>query len=127
MKRTFSLSPTTLNEFLDCPCCFYLKMNRGIKRPRGIFPSLPSGMDAVIKKYFDEHRKAGTVPKEIEPSGFSLFANQEKLDLWRNPFKGGFQWTDSEGNVLKGAPDEIIEKEGTSAILDHKTRGTAPA
>ena len=32
-------------------------------RPRGIFPSLPSGMDRVIKTYFDHYR--GSLPPEL--------------------------------------------------------------
>jgi hypothetical protein len=125
MKRTFTLSPTTLNEYGQCATCFWLKLTRGIKRPEGIFPSLPRGMDLVLKAHFDKHRSFGMIPKEIEVTGFSLFANQEKLDIWRNPFKG-LQWTDSEGNILRGAPDDILEKEGVAAVLDHKTKGSAP-
>ncbi|GAI53572.1 unnamed protein product, partial [marine sediment metagenome] len=47
-KNKIRLSPSALNLFLQCPRCFWLEKNKGIKRPRGIFPSLPSGMDSVI-------------------------------------------------------------------------------
>jgi len=29
---------------------------KGIKRPEGVFPSLPSGMDIILKKHFDTFR-----------------------------------------------------------------------
>ena len=53
MNRNIRLSPSTLNLFLECPRCFWLHINKRIQRPRGIFPSLPGGMDLVIKDYFD--------------------------------------------------------------------------
>lgn len=51
--NSIRLSPASLNIFLDCPKCFWLEKNKSIKRPRGVFPSLPGGMDPVIKTYFD--------------------------------------------------------------------------
>ena len=51
--KGYKLSPSALNLFLNCPKCFWLDRNKGKKRPRGIYPSLPGGMDAVIKNYFD--------------------------------------------------------------------------
>jgi len=59
------LSPSSLNLFLECRRCFWLDKNKGIKRPRGIFPSLPSGMDSVIKKYFDSYRLNSDMPPEM--------------------------------------------------------------
>ncbi|PJE50498.1 MAG: hypothetical protein COV29_03765 [Candidatus Yanofskybacteria bacterium CG10_big_fil_rev_8_21_14_0_10_36_16] len=51
------LSPTSgLNLYRDCPRCFWLAYNKSVHRPRGIFPSLPGGMDLVIKDYFDQYR-----------------------------------------------------------------------
>src|SRR4030065_1387905 len=60
-----SLSNSTLNLFLECPRCFWLQKNKKISRPRGIFPTLPSGMDSVIKQYFNRYRKTGTLPPLI--------------------------------------------------------------
>ena len=42
---TVTLSPSSLNLMKDCPRCFWVQFNKGIKRPNGIFPSLPSGID----------------------------------------------------------------------------------
>ena len=41
-----------------------MHFNAKVTRPRGIFPSLPSGMDRVIKTYFDHYR--GSLPPELE-------------------------------------------------------------
>lgn len=52
---------------LDCPGCFSFRFNKGIKRPAGIFPSLPSGMDGILKKHFDNLMEKGELtPEEIE-------------------------------------------------------------
>src|SRR3989344_3937655 len=62
---TIRLSPSTgLNLFRDCPRCFWLHYNKNVHRPRGIFPSLPGGMDLVLKDYFDQFR--GSLPPELE-------------------------------------------------------------
>lgn len=60
------LSPSTSNLFNDCPRCFWLHINKKIHWPRDIFSSLPSGMDDVIKVYYDRYRTEGVLPPEIE-------------------------------------------------------------
>jgi len=50
------LSPSRLNLFRECERCFWLRSNKDVKRPSGPFPSLPSGMDRIIKQHFDRHR-----------------------------------------------------------------------
>ncbi|ODS30309.1 MAG: hypothetical protein SCARUB_04585 [Candidatus Scalindua rubra] len=78
------LSPTTgLNLFRNCPRCFWLHYNKQVRRPRGIFPSLPGGMDLVIKKYFDRYR--GKLPPEIEGKVEGcLMPGVELMNKWRN-------------------------------------------
>src|SRR3989344_4511673 len=49
-KMTYKFSPSSLSLLKDCPRCFWLNFNKNIKRPDSIFPSLPSGMDKILKK-----------------------------------------------------------------------------
>jgi RecB family exonuclease len=44
------------------------------------------------------------------------------LSLWRNNRKG-LKWEDQDGNILVGAVDNILQKEGRLIVLDYKTRG----
>jgi hypothetical protein len=118
----YKFSPSSLSLLKDCPRCFWLKFNKGIEMPGGVFPSLPSGMDSVIKKHFDSFREKGTVPEEIEETGASLFSDTEQLKIWRSNFKG-VRWEDDKGNVLHGAVDDILEKDGKLIVIDFKTRG----
>ena len=119
----YKLSPSSLNILKECPRCFWLKFNKKISRPSGIFPSLPSGMDKILKIHFDTFMEKGTLPKELrELKGVKLFNDKELLKIWRSNFKG-IQYTDKEGNILRGAVDNILTKGKNLIVLDYKTRG----
>jgi len=126
----YKLSPSAINLFLECPRCFWLDKHGVWKRPAGIFPSLPSGMDRILKEHFDRFRDNGELPPEIctheHCNGLKLFGEtQEEKDLinsWRNNFKG-IRYTDKKGNTLFGAVDNILKNKDTLIVLDYKTRG----
>jgi len=120
----FKLSPSSINLFLDCPRCFYLQIVKKIKRPSGPFPSLPSGMDKVLKEHFDRFMEKDTLPPEIkECKDCKLFNDKEKLKVWRSNFKG-IEFLDEKNDVLlHGAIDNILVKKNKLIVLDYKTRG----
>lgn len=126
----FKLSPSSLNLFRECSRCFWLDKHGVWKRPSGIFPSLPSGMDKVLKEHFDRFRDKGELPPEIcdndHCGNMRLFGEngQEKdlLAVWRSNFKG-IRWSDSDGNVLSGAVDNLLKHGEKLVVLDYKTRG----
>lgn len=125
-KKNISLSPSALNLFRDCQRCFWLEKVKGIKRPRGIFPSLPSGMDRVIKDYFDTFRKKGAMPPEFMVDSFKgvhLYSNQSQLDLWRD-WKTGPRLEEPDGTVLFGAIDDLMVRDGQHIPFDYKTKGS---
>lgn len=109
----------------ECPRCFWLHHNKGKKRPAGIFPSLPSGMDRILKIHFDKFRDKGKMPPELktkECEGCKLFDNKELLEEWRNNRKG-ISFADKQGNILHGAVDNLLVKGKKLIVLDYKTRG----
>ena len=120
----YKLSSSSLNLFKECPRCFWLRFNKKITRPAGIFPSLPSGMDAILKNHFDAFREKGLLPPELvqEHIKEKLFDDVELLKVWRNNRKG-IEFTDSKGNMLRGAVDDILVKGKKLVVLDYKTRG----
>lgn len=118
----YKFSPSSLSLLKDCPRCFWLHFNKSIKRPDSIFPSLPSGMDKVLKEHFDYFRRGGKLPPELDLDGVTLFNNEELLKVWQNNRKG-IQWTDETGNLLKGAVDILLQKGKKLIVLDFKTRG----
>ena len=115
------LSPSTLNLFLECPKCFWLQEVRRIHRPKGPFPSLPGGMDAVIKKYFDQFREKGTLPPFLKVKG--QLVDENLIREWRNNRKG-LRWLDPNTRAeLMGALDDCLVDEGRYIPIDYKTRG----
>jgi hypothetical protein len=117
-------SPSSLSLLKECPRCFWLAFNKGVKRPDSPFPSLPSGMDRILKAHFDSFRDRNLLPPElVQLNGkVRLFGNAELLEAWRNNFKG-VQWTDDKGNLFRGAVDNILENGKKLIVLDYKTRG----
>ena len=115
----------------ECPRCFWIDKHDIWKRPAGVFPSLPSGMDKILKIHFDKFRDKGKLPPELceeknktECSNLKLFDEENLLSVWRNNFKG-ISWTDKKGNILHGAVDNILvnKKNEKLIVLDYKTRG----
>jgi hypothetical protein len=119
----YKLSPSTLSLFRECPRCFWLQFRKGIRRPEGIFPSLPSGMDRILKRHFEAFMERKRLPPELSAlKGVALFDDKPLLSVWTNNRKG-LQWADSEGNVLRGAVDCVLRKGKKLIVLDFKTRG----
>ncbi len=118
----YKLSPSSLNLMEECPRCFWLERNSGILRPNGIFPSLPSGMDRVLKAHFDSFRDRKELPPELRGVGAQLFSNAELLAVWRD-YRKGIRFTDDAGNIVRGAVDDILQTGSKLIVLDFKTRG----
>jgi hypothetical protein len=126
-KLIFRLSPSSLNLMRECPRCFWLEKHKVWKRPVGIFPTLPGGMDRILKIHFDRFRDRGELPPELAKSecrddGCLLFPDKRLLKIWRNRFKG-IKWKDKEGNILQGAIDNLLIRGKKLIVLDYKTRG----
>ena len=122
----YKLSPSSLSLMNECPRCFWLDKHNVWKRPASIFPSLPSGMDGILKIHFDKFRDKGILPPELcdngECTNMKLFNESELMKSWRNNLKG-IRWEDKNGNTLFGAVDNILQKGEKLIVLDYKTRG----
>jgi hypothetical protein len=113
-----ALSATTLKLFQECPRCFWLHVNQKLERPRGPFPSLPTGMDRVLKVYFDGYRNKDLLPPLIEgrlPGKLSTAA----LTL-------GFNDAAAHARLWGKLDDCVVFPDGRLAPLDHKTRASPP-
>lgn len=126
--ETFKLSPSSISLMEECPRCFWLEKHDVWRRPAGIFPSLPSGMDRILKIHFDRFMARKMMPPELRENihcfGCRLFGNFELLRQWRNNLKG-ISWQDPQGNIFHGAVDNILVKGKKLIVLDYKTRGYA--
>lgn len=126
MSDLIRFSNSSLGVYEDCPRCFWLTQHHKLTQPRGIFPSLPGGVDRVLKVYFDEHMSKGTLPPEMaQLQGAKPYHDREALDRWRN-WRNLIIEIDGIA-LLSGALDElIIWEDGLCSPYDYKTRGAAP-
>jgi hypothetical protein len=127
-EKKLELSPTTgLNLFRECPRCFWLRYREGVHRPDTIFPSLPGGMDRILKEYFDAFRARDELPPELKDKVEGrLLPDQELMDKWRN-WRSGPRFEDPKLDaVLRGALDDCLVDGEFYIPLDVKTRGSAP-
>ena len=113
------LSASTLKLFRECPRCFWLHINKQIERPRGPFPSLPSGIDRVLKGYFETYRKQGTLPPLVQGKFEGTLSFQ--------PLTLGFNDARTKARLWGKLDDCIVLRDQRLAPLDHKTRASAPA
>jgi len=122
--RKLSLSPTTLNLFKDCPRCFWFHIIKGraYKRPEGPVSTLPRGMDALIKDYFDIYRHRGQLPPEVQNIAGATLVDQGLITRWRN-WRTGLECIDHDGHRLFGALDECVVCNNQYIPVDYKTRG----
>lgn len=125
------LSASSLSVFRDCARCFYFDKRFKSPRPRGIFPSLPGGMDLIIKKKFDQYRfdinLAGTqLAEQFKNLHVTLYREQENLDRFRN-WRTGLTYIDSEcGFEFIGALDDLMVEVPSMLHVpfDYKTKGS---
>src|SRR3989344_2155480 len=122
----FKLSPSSLKIFENCPRCFWLQIKRKTSRPSMGFPTLPSGMDRILKIHFDRFRDKGELPPEIKKEigdEYKLFNDIKLLEEWRSNFKGVQYMDEGTAILLHGAVDNILVKGKKLIVLDYKTSG----
>ncbi len=120
--KSFKLSRSKIDLFMECPQCFYLDRRLGVGRPPGFPFTLNSAVDTLLKKEFDLHRKEKTPHPLIEEFGVDAIPYEdERMDTWRNTFKG-IEFLHKPTNLLiTGAVDDVwINREKELIIVDYK-------
>ena len=116
------LSASKIGVFKDCPRCFWDQEVGKRPRPRGIFPSLPGGMDLILKNYFNHFR--GDLPPFLKGKVPGvLIKDVKRYQNWRSCPSYINQ---DIGVEIIGAFDDILEDNGLFIPFDNKTRGSAP-
>lgn len=129
-SNTPQLSPNSLNLYLECPHCFWLDKNLGIKRPPPYPYALNSAVDTLLKEEFDAYRKRNMIHPLLKDNNIRarLFGNQKLLDQWRNNFAGIRYYDPDLKTTLFGAVDDVLEfPDGKIAPLDYKSTGSSAA
>ena len=126
-SKTFKISRSKIDLFIDCPQCFYLDRKLGVSRPSGPPFTLNSAVDHLLKKEFDIHRaknKAHPLMSEYKIKAVPF--SHKNLNDWRNNFKG-IQYLHPESNFLIfGAVDDVwINDSKELHIVDYKATSKA--
>lgn len=125
-KEPFKLSRSKLELFLGCPRCFYADRRLGIGRVSGPAFTLNSATDTLLKKEFDLARAAGKphalmVKYKVDAVPFV----HERMDEWRDNFKGVQHLHKPTNLLITGAVDDIwINPKKELIVVDYKSTST---
>lgn len=125
-KMPFKLSRSRLENFIQCPRCFYLDRRLGIESP-GMPPfTLNSAVDELFKKEFDIYRRKHMPHPLMEKYDIKAipFAHP-MMDEWRETFKG-IQYHHQPTNlIISGAVDDIwVDESNQLFVVDYKSTST---
>lgn len=120
--KPFRVSRSGIELFVECPCCFYLNNCRGIRRPSGPPFAINKAVDTLLKKEFDAHRSGSTPHPLMAQYGLDAVPFQhEKMDEWRENFKGVQYLHEPTNLLITGAVDDIwINPAGKLLVVDYK-------
>lgn len=118
----FKLSRSKIELYTQCRLCFYLDRRLGVSQPPGFPFNLNSAVDHLLKKEFDIHRGLQTTHPLMEQYGIDAVPfSHEKLDEWRENFKGVQYHYEPTNMVITGAVDDVwIDPNGKIIVVDYK-------
>lgn len=118
----WKLSRSKIDLFLECPRCFYIDNKLGTKRPPGYPFALNSAVDFLLKKEFDIIREKGETHTLLKDYGVDVLpVKHEKLDIWRENFKGVEYKDEHTAFTITGAIDDLwITPKGEYVVVDYK-------
>lgn len=118
----FKVSRSKIELFSSCPRCFYIDVRLGVGQPPGFPFNLNSAVDILLKKEFDIHRADHTAHPLMAGYGLDAVPFQhEKMDVWRDPFRGvTFLHLLSNLFVTGGVDDVWVNPAGELIIVDYK-------
>ena len=121
-EEPFKLSRSKIDLFVECPRCFYIDRRLGTGRPPGYPFSLNSAVDALLKKEFDTHRAAQSAHPLMDAYGIDAVPfKHEKIDEWRENFKGVQFLHEPTNFIVTGAVDDVwINPQKELIVVDYK-------
>ena len=89
-EEPFTLSRSRVDNFLECPRCFYLTNRLGIARPSSFPFNLNNAVDELLKNEFDGYRKKQKPhPIQVENNLNAIPYEHPELDNWRESLRHG--------------------------------------
>ena len=122
-KESFRISRSKIDDFLNCPRCFYLDRRLGVGKPPSFPFNLNNAVDTLLKKEFDIHRARQTVHPLMKTYGIDAVPYaHEKIEEWRDALRRGVQYLHTPTNLLitGGVDDVWVSPKGELIIADYK-------
>lgn len=121
--KPYKLSRSKLELFTECPRCFYFDRRLGIGRPPGFPFNLNSAVDALLKNEFDQCRANKQKHPLIETYNIDAIpVFHEKLEQWRENFKGIEYLHQATNLLITGAIDDLWQNSQQEFIVvDYKS------
>lgn len=122
-SKPFTLSRSRFDGFMKCPRCFYIDRRLGVEPPSGPPFTINSAVDHLLKKEFDHYRALGQPHPYMQDAGIDAIPYaDERLDEWRENFKGVRVVHEPTGFELSGAVDDlwINRKTNELIVVDYK-------
>lgn len=118
----FKVSRSKIDDFLNCPRCFWLDRRLKIRKPNTPPFQINKAVDELLKKEFDSYRLKGEphplmTDNQIKAIPFA----HDNLDKWRENFVG-VQYLHEPTNLLVfGAVDDLwVTEDGEIIVVDYK-------
>jgi hypothetical protein len=118
----YKISRSKIELFKQCPRCFWLDARLKIVRPSSPPFNINKTIDALFKKEFDKHRKAGTPHPIMLDNQIKAVPYQHKdLGTWRYNFTGVATLHEPTNLHVYGAIDDVwINPGGELIVVDYK-------
>ena len=120
----FPVSRAKLENYVQCPRCFVLDRRHKVAPPSGPSFTLNSAVDGLLKKEFDVARAAQVPHEAVAELGYGFIPlADERMDEWRNAFKGIRSLHEPSNIELYGGVDDVwVDPDsGNVLIVDYKT------
>ena len=119
------LSRSKLELFLDCPRCFWLEMNKGIKRPPPAPYTINTAIDGLLKKEFDVCRENGVAHYILKKYNINAIPYKcDQINTWRANFTGiQFHHKPTDFLVFGAVDDVWVNPEMELIVVDYKATG----
>jgi RecB family exonuclease len=124
--KPFKLSRSKIQDFLDCPRCFYLDRRCGTAKPGSPPFRLNTAVDTLLKREFDECRLQQKPHPLMTKHGIDAIPfSHPDLDIWRENFQGVQYHHEPTNFIVTGAVDDLwINKAGELIVADYKATST---
>lgn len=124
--KSFKLSRSKIEDFLNCPRCFYLDRRCGTGRPPSYPFTLNNAVDTLLKNEFDQYREEGKPhPLCLEHNIDAIPFSHPELGDWRMNFKGVQYLHEATNFIVTGAVDDLwVKPDGELIVVDYKATST---